>query len=131
MLLKKDVIKIISDIKYKDWELFLGDMADGWYLQVRFVDKDIHTGELEQQSCRKFYISSHSIPDEVIRTAYRAVMAAVRHEAEETFTYKGKNIFGPHLSVERLVEIADDRNFREDKRKQSMGEMIREELNRG
>jgi hypothetical protein len=47
-------------------------------------------------------------PSEVVRTAYKAVVAAQEHEVGEHFKYKNELIYCPHVDVEALVEIAKD-----------------------
>lgn len=39
---------------------------------------------------------------EIVKTALNAVLAALTHEALETFKYRGVSIFDPHLSVDAL-----------------------------
>jgi hypothetical protein len=39
-------------------------------------------------------------------------MTAEEHETREVFRYRGRAIFGPHLSVEALWEIAEIQEHR-------------------
>ncbi len=57
---------------------------------------------------RHWRLSEHMTDGELVQTAFKAIMTALEHEARERFTYKGKAIFGPHLDVDKLVEIAGD-----------------------
>lgn len=56
---------------------------------------------------RKWMLSSHMLPGEVVSTALTAVLMWYEHEAREAFTYKGKAIYNPHISLEELLERAD------------------------
>ncbi len=109
-----EIENILKEIKFKNWNFYLGDKGDDFYLQVKFEDFDIHSNKLEMQHGRKWYISKFMISDEIVRTAFMAVMVATEHEIRETFLYKNQNIFGPHLSVDTLVEVAEKRKFRKE-----------------
>lgn len=79
---------------------------DGFLVQLRYFDKDIDTGEETEQATRKWYVSSHSVDSEIVRTAFKAVMTSLEHIAREKFLYKDVAIFNPHFDVEKLVEFA-------------------------
>lgn len=51
-------------------------------------------------------LSPFMTPGEVVRTALLAVLTAEEHEARERFRFRGKAVFGPHLDVEALREVA-------------------------
>jgi hypothetical protein len=51
-------------------------------------------------------LSTFMTKSELVQTAFKAVMTASEHEIRETFTYKGRRIFGPHFDVEALWSIA-------------------------
>ena len=106
--MKKEVEKIISDISYKDWSFFIGDMGNGLFIQLKFKEIDSQTGELKEMAGRKWYISSYATEDEVVRTCFLAIMVASEHEIRESFLFKKSKIFGPHISVESLKEISYD-----------------------
>lgn len=106
---KKDIQTILDRISYKpDWKFRLEERDGGFLFQIRFVGKDTETGKDELQSCRKWYISSHSTTTEVVRTAYKAVLAAEEHEASELFRLDGEAVYSPHAD---LAEVA--RSMRE------------------
>jgi len=105
MLKKQDIEEIVSQISYKDWRLKVGQNEEHFYLQVLFDAPDNNTGIIEEQRCRKWQLSVHMCPSEVVRTAYKAVLAAEEHEVGEHFKYKDTLIFNPHVDVEALVSI--------------------------
>jgi hypothetical protein len=101
---------IIAQCKFNDWYLHIGQYEnDGpLYLQVLFKDKDRITGKEEIQRCRKYVLSYHMTDSEVVRSAFQAVKAAMMHEVEEAFTYKGRRVFNPHMDLDNLAgAIAD------------------------
>lgn len=62
------------------------------------------SGALLAWKGRKWRLSPHMTPGEVVQTALAATLAAVEHEAREGFTYKGVALFGPHMDVDKLAE---------------------------
>ena len=84
------------------------DKGDGFLVQLIFQGKNNDNGKVETQSCRKWYVSSHSTDTEVIRTAYKACEAAVLHELDELFLFQGERIYNPHYDAVALVEMARD-----------------------
>jgi hypothetical protein len=100
-----EIESILKDVSYRDWEFRVVEKGDGFLLQVRFMapDSDHPGSEPTLQSCRKWYVSSHAVKAEIVRTAWKAVEAAVLHEAQEGFRYKGQVIYNPHLDPDQLA----------------------------
>jgi hypothetical protein len=82
--------------------------GDGFLLQLIFVFQDSQSGELEEQRCRKWYVSPHSTDTEVLRTAYKACEAALLHELDEFFLVDGQQIHSPHIDVFEQVRLAKE-----------------------
>lgn len=72
------------------------------YLQISFTDPDSMT----TQRGRKWRLSQWMTKSELVSTALMAALAAVEHEARESFTYRGEAIFGPHFDVDALHDLA-------------------------
>lgn len=99
----ESITAIVANCQFNDWTFFVGN--DGrTYLQVLFKDKDRISGEESIQRCRKWYLSDHMVNSEVVRTAYKAVEAAVIHEAQEAFKYRGARVYNPHLDLDQLAD---------------------------
>ena len=75
---------------------------------------DSFNGKVETQYCRKWMLSYWMTNSEIVRTAYKAIEAAVLHEMQEDFRYKSEPIYRPHIDVEALY--ADSKLMRIDKR---------------
>lgn len=99
--------ELLSKVKYKDWQFTVGEDGDRPYLQLKFAACDSKTGEETHWSARKWFLSPHMTPSEVIQTAFKAVLTAEEHEAREQFQYRCRAIFGPHFNVDKLWEVAD------------------------
>jgi len=105
VLTTKKIRDVVNQIQYKDWEFYIGGSNQRPYLQIRFLAVDSENpGVLEWQHCRKWWLSRYMIPSEILRTAWKAVLAAEEHEAGERFTYKGVALFNPHADLDALAE---------------------------
>ena len=111
----------VEDLAFRDWGFFVETKGDGFLLQVRFLALDRATNDATingsseravqspvpvEQHGRKWYISSHAVKTEVVRTAWKAVQAAILHEAEEDFLYRGVAIHNPHTEPVALARAA-------------------------
>jgi hypothetical protein len=107
-----------KNVSYKDgWEFHIkkkktdGIEQDAFYLQIQFIAADNFNGKPERQFCRKWLLSEFMTPTELVRTAWLAVQQAERHEMEETFRYKGRDIYNSHLSVDSLAKLCDSNSY--------------------
>lgn len=98
------VSRVLRRVTYKDWRWNTLLKGASVHIQVAFNDKDgeEHTG-------RKWYVSSHATDSEIVQTALAAILAAEEHEARELFLVDGVACFGPHFSVDDLVDLASRR----------------------
>lgn len=98
---------IVAKCQFKDWIFHVGDKTGSTpFLQIRFYDKDFYTGKIELQYCRKWQLSYHMVDCEIVRTAHKAVRAAMEHEVDEQFKYDGAVLFHPHHDLNAMVEFA-------------------------
>ena len=77
------------------------------YFQIECWREDAITGEMGYGYGGKAYLSPHASTSELVQTIFGLYKGYVEHEAREFFKYKGRRIFGPHMSVEALHEIAN------------------------
>ena len=111
---RQKIEEILTLVKYKDWTFHVEERGDHMFLQARFPDADLVTGEMETQHGRKWILSQWMTPSEVVTTAFKAVITAEEHEIREKFRYRGRMIFGPHFSVDALWEVARRIEVRDD-----------------
>lgn len=105
-LTDNQIAEILSEIQYKDWQLFNGCNEYGApFLRVQFYERCSVTGQVELQRSRKWLLSYYMTKTEIVKTALLCIKAAAEHELLEAFKYKGVRIFNPHHSVEALIEI--------------------------
>jgi hypothetical protein len=76
------------------------------YIQCEYFSPCTHTGEKMLWKGRKWYLSEGMTDDEVIKTAYCAFEAAVKHEIMEGFKVDGTILFNPHVNFEELLKVS-------------------------
>lgn len=82
------------------------DAVSRWYFQVEANRIDAVTGEPGVGKGGKAYLSPHATRSELAQTAFGLFKAYEEHEAREFFRYDGRQVFGPHLDVTALWNIA-------------------------
>lgn len=109
-----DSIKqIVSEVSFNEWKFRIGQYGDGTpYVQILFMDKDRISGIEELQRCRKWILSFHMTNSEVVRTCHKAVQAAMLHEVDEAFKYKGSRIFNPHIDLDDLANAIKSKDVK-------------------
>lgn len=115
MLTTVQIREIVSNCKFEDWLLEVKMDGDRPYLQVHVLNgKDSETGLPMEWTGRKWMLSPHMVPNEVVTTAFKAVMTAMEHEIRESFRYKGVAIYNPHLDPDALVDfVSNSANIQE------------------
>lgn len=92
------------------------DPVDGRiFLQVTYEAPCTKTGAVQEWHGRKWYLSEYMTEDEIVKTAYAAFEAAVKHEIMEGFKFNGKVVFNPHVNYLSLLLVTDDEVSREAK----------------
>lgn len=108
MKTERELLEIVKLVSYKPgWGIKFGTLPD-LYVQV------VCHLEREPWSGRKWRISQHMTKSEIVATCFKAVLSAEEHECREQFTYKGVAVYGPHIDVEKLLEVAGHYDVRQD-----------------
>ena len=94
----REMVKLVDGCKFPGVRITFNLESLTPYVQIR-------NGEW---SGRKWALSTHMTPGEVVQTVFAAVMAWQEHETREAFKFKGKAIFGPHISLKVLEERSED-----------------------
>ncbi len=97
------------DINFQGRKLivFTGNHDGKDWVQVGMNRPCVDTGEMNIGKGGKAYISKHATPDEIIKKILGLAIAYVEHEIREGFTYQGKRLFEPHISIEALMSISN------------------------
>ncbi len=105
--------EIISEVICGDFHFLVDEYNGAPYLQIFFEAPDVNTGEVCLQYTRKWTLQYTMCNTEVVGTAYKAAEAAVIHELQEQFTYRGARVYDPHMDVEKLVDIINRENIQD------------------
>lgn len=107
---------ILSDTNYKPgYQFILGTdkrTNDRLYLQLQSARPDIFTQELGIGKSGKVYLSPHMIESELVAITFALCKGFEEHECREWFKYRGRAIYGPHISVDALYYAANQLAFR-------------------
>lgn len=76
------------------------------YLQIKCWRRDAITCEMGFGYGGKGYLSPHMTDSEIIQIAFGLYKGYWEHEARETFVWRERRPFGPHISTEALWEVA-------------------------
>lgn len=76
------------------------------FLQGYYDEKDVDTGIKERQYTRRWFLSPEMSDSEIVQTAFKLVLTSHEHRVREWFTYRGRQVFGPHFDVNELWEAA-------------------------
>ena len=115
---KGEIQGILDKVKltgiFESWKFALKD--DGadksgnarWTLQILGRGPCSVTGEMEDWSSRKFFVTQFMCHNEIIRTAKMAFDRAVEHERDECFKFDDVVIYTPHINYELVVRMAKE-----------------------
>jgi hypothetical protein len=76
------------------------------FVQIQCYRRDVITGEMGYGFGGKAWPSEYSTQNEIIQMIFGLYLRYWEHEARETFSWRGRRIFGPHIASEALWEIA-------------------------
>lgn len=102
---------IIDRVQYKDRTLLSGVLGEGHYVQVSYQEADIHTGVMETQYGRKWYLHPHASETEVVETCFKAIRVSNDHVLKEHFTYRGRRVYSPHFDINARIQMCDEDKF--------------------
>lgn len=78
----------------------------GNYVQIECVRRDVITGEVGPGRGGKAYPSEHATESEIVQMIFGLYKGYWEHEARENFQWRGRRVFGPHISTEALWDVA-------------------------
>ena len=110
-----NVWDVIKKIDYKPgWLLGAGYDFNKVYLQWSFSSQDYTVEDrcIKPWTSRKWYLSEHMTESEIVQTALAAAIMAEEHETREAFTYMGKHIFNPHISLAAMLQACESLEVR-------------------
>lgn len=76
------------------------------FVQIQCWRLDVITNEFGYGFGGKAFPSEFATDNEIIQMIFGLYKSYWEHEARETFQWRGRRIFGPHISSEALWEVA-------------------------
>lgn len=119
---KNQLMMILHNLEYKPEREFyfaFGSITsapnddDGEYayaqiwVELRTRRPDTFTGEFKTGYGGRRYLPRHATTSQIVRILFGACMAYEEHEVREAFRYQGARIFGPHIDITALADVAD------------------------
>lgn len=77
-----------------------------YFFQIGCHRRDTFTGEMGVGYGGKAYLSPHASDSELVQTVFGLYKSFWEHEARETFKWRGRRVFGPHIATEALWDVA-------------------------
>lgn len=104
-----EIREIVNLCSFEDWLLEVKQDGTRPYLQVHCINgRDADTGLPTEWTGRKWLLSPYMCRNEIVATAFKAVLTAIEHEVRENFRYRGVAIFNPHLDPDKLVDFVSN-----------------------
>jgi hypothetical protein len=100
-----EVRAILAKVRFRGLEFCVSETADGFFLRLHGPAGDADSGQPASQLGRRWHLARDATQSEIVRTAFKAVLTWLEHEAREFFTYQEARVFGPHLDVDRLAAL--------------------------
>jgi hypothetical protein len=110
-----DIVGIVDRCNFPGKKLRVGEMGEGYFVQIEYEERDVVTGEMALQRGRKWYVSPFATMSEIVQTCFAACLASAEHQVREHFTYRPEHeerpraIFGPHFHSNVLYLICGKR----------------------
>lgn len=94
------------------------DESGRYYFQIACYRKDAITGEMGMGYGGKAWLSTYASDSELVQTVFGLYKSFFEHEARETFAWRERRVFGPHIATEALWEVARRVDLRAEKEDQ-------------
>lgn len=108
-VLRRRLRKIVGEIRLgMECQIRVGEdpETERLFVQIKCWRMDVITGEMGWGYGGKGYPSEHSTDSEIIQMIFGLYKGYWEHEARETFEWRGRRVFGPHISTEALWDVA-------------------------
>lgn len=100
-------IELGMNCQLEFWQDHGDEVVNGrFYFQIACDRLDAITGVMGRGYSGKAYLSEYASDSELIQIAFGLYKGYWEHEARETFKWRERRVFGPHISTEALWEIA-------------------------
>lgn len=103
------VTDIVADIHYRPeyWYRVELDEHGRVYVQLEHNRLDARTAKWGRGTSSRYYVSDEARTSQIVRACLGLAIGYEEHEVREFFRYRGAQVFGPHIDVDALVEVAE------------------------
>lgn len=109
----RDRVRAIAQhVDYRpDYEWEIEQTDGGVYVELLHWRPDALDGHMDWGRSGRRYLSPDMTISQIVRALFGLALGYEEHEVREFFRYRGKQVFGPHIDVEALVDVADRVDF--------------------
>jgi hypothetical protein len=102
------LMRIVDDISLpENFKVLVGcTELNMYYFQIECWRMDVITKEEGPGYGGKAFLDPDATDSQLVGTTFGLYKGYVEHEARETFQYKGRRVFGPHIDVDALWDVA-------------------------
>lgn len=103
------LVGIATDIRLaENFEIVIDRDGDAgrFFVQIKCWRMDVITKEMGYGYGGKAYLSPHASDSELVQTIFGLYKGYWEHEARESFMWRGRRVFGPHIATEALWDVA-------------------------
>ena len=111
-----DNIQLGMNCTLEYWQDNESDVGGRFYLQISCQRPDTVTGVMGTGYSGKTYLSPHMSDSEIVQAAFGLFKGYWEHEAREAFKWRGRRVFGPHMDVNAVWEVANKLDLRPEQR---------------
>jgi hypothetical protein len=99
--------RIVGEIELgENFSINLSTDEDGAFFQIAYYRRDIISGEMGYGYGGRIHPRQTSSDSQIIQTIFGLYKSFWEHESRETFQWRGRRVFGPHISTEALWDVA-------------------------
>lgn len=99
---------LLADVTFLNYKFVVKEGHGGVKMYATYMDADIYTGKIEEQTTRKWELTPFMTDSEIVQTAFLCCNKSFEHRCREAFVFQGSRIFGPHFDVFDLVKLCKD-----------------------
>lgn len=107
----EDIQTILENIKFRNFKFVAERAHTGFHLQLCAEEMNTSTNASSLMYGRKWFFSERASKNDIVRTAFKAVVTWQEHEARELFQYQNVSVFSPHFSLDNLIALSKQMSY--------------------
>ena len=102
---------IMAEVQFPGYDFEVGVLANHYSIRVRYIEADVDTGKEEVQLGRLWVFPAGQKTDQIVQTAFKALMTSYEHRIREHFLFRGTQVMGPHRDLDVLATLLPQRTL--------------------